>query len=432
MTTRSHASSEGVHKDQSGARSGTAPATHAASSTHAAVAALQRTAGNRAVNQLLGASEQIDTERPTTTVLRSIPRGGQPLDPAIRRQAESQVGGDLRGVRVHTSEQAADSARAIGAEAYSVAQHIVFGRDRYAPNSPAGRSLLFHEIAHVAHRAHGGASRPGIAPPESRSERNASRFAASAVRGTGRQETRGFHDWGPTWEIHPQRLVTRGTEVHRDERVGLAPGAAGPAVGTVAVRTGDVVEMPDRSQIANLLAIEYTGTLSGESKWLQFVWFEMAATLPTGIAQLAGTIPTSSGALPFSTNPGSPAWAVDSDITNPFYESGALAIRSSSATTIFDRPGGSTVAPLAQQVFQQGIGATSVTFTAHFDTYLVQRDTAIYHVPWTATTSFTMAGSTLRGRGVAYSVGAAGNANGLPAILRTLLHSRYPAFKHLR
>jgi hypothetical protein len=243
-----------------------------------------------------------------------------------------------------------------------------------------------------------------------------------------------FHDWGRVWQIHPQRVVTRGTVGHREERLGLRPGEYGPPVGFVEARTGAVVELPNRSRIANLFALEYTGALSRETKWLQFVWFEMTAVTPSGTARLSGSIPTTSGTLPFTTDPSRPSWAVDSGPSDPFYESGALAIRSSGATTIFDRPGGSSVAPLAQAVFSApGIRASSVTFTAHFDTYLVQRDVAMYHVPWAAGTTFTLAanGSLVTGP-VTYGLGAVGNVSGLPADLRALLHARYSAFRHVR
>ena len=79
---------------------------------------------------------------------------GQPLDPLTRRFMESRIGFDMRAVRVHTDEQAADSARALGALAYTVGSHIVFSPGRYEPRSPAGAGLLAHELAHIA-RARG-------------------------------------------------------------------------------------------------------------------------------------------------------------------------------------------------------------------------------------------------------------------------------------
>jgi hypothetical protein len=79
-------------------------------------------------------------------VLRSP---GQPLDRATLGFFEPRFGQRLHHVRVHANAQAAESASAIGAMAYTVGPDIVFGRGRFSPNSLSGRSLLAHELAHV-------------------------------------------------------------------------------------------------------------------------------------------------------------------------------------------------------------------------------------------------------------------------------------------
>jgi peptidoglycan hydrolase-like protein with peptidoglycan-binding domain len=56
---------------------------------------------------------------------------------------------DFSEVRVHTGPKAAESARAIGAKAYTVSNAVVFGDGQYAPETPAGKSLLAHELTHV-------------------------------------------------------------------------------------------------------------------------------------------------------------------------------------------------------------------------------------------------------------------------------------------
>lgn len=89
-----------------------------------------------------------ETEVPASVnkVLRS---GGQPLGAAERGFFESRFGHSFGQVRVHTSDQAEDSARAIHARAYTVGQNIVFGRGQYAPGSTEGKRLLAHELTHV-------------------------------------------------------------------------------------------------------------------------------------------------------------------------------------------------------------------------------------------------------------------------------------------
>ena len=74
---------------------------------------------------------------------------GQPLDGGARAFMESRFGQDFGGVRVHTDSGAAASARAVGAQAYTVGQNVVFGEGRYAPGTAAGKTLLAHELAHV-------------------------------------------------------------------------------------------------------------------------------------------------------------------------------------------------------------------------------------------------------------------------------------------
>jgi hypothetical protein len=53
------------------------------------------------------------------------------------------------GVRLHTDDRAAASARALSADAYTVGSDIVFGAGRYAPDTGAGRKLIAHELGHV-------------------------------------------------------------------------------------------------------------------------------------------------------------------------------------------------------------------------------------------------------------------------------------------
>jgi proteasome lid subunit RPN8/RPN11 len=70
---------------------------------------------------------------------------------------EARFGRDLSGVRVHAGAEAAESARALGAAAYTLGQSIVFGAGRYEPRTAAGRRLLGHELAHVIQQERGGA-----------------------------------------------------------------------------------------------------------------------------------------------------------------------------------------------------------------------------------------------------------------------------------
>jgi hypothetical protein len=120
-------------------------------------------------------------------VLRSP---GQPLEPDVRGCMEEGFGHDFGGVRVHTDGQAAESARAVNASAYTVGQHVVFGAGRYAPETIDGQRLLAHELTHtIQQQAIGSPAAPGslrINSPEDLLERNADDVAAAALLGRAR------------------------------------------------------------------------------------------------------------------------------------------------------------------------------------------------------------------------------------------------------
>lgn len=79
----------------------------------------------------------------------ALDRPSRPLDGPVREGMERLLSHDFGSVRVHDDARAAASAEAIGAGAFSVGEHVVFGPGRYEPRTPAGRLLLAHELAHV-------------------------------------------------------------------------------------------------------------------------------------------------------------------------------------------------------------------------------------------------------------------------------------------
>ncbi|HZD93584.1 MAG TPA: DUF4157 domain-containing protein, partial [Candidatus Sulfotelmatobacter sp.] len=66
---------------------------------------------------------------------------------------------DFSGVRIHTDEKAAASARSVNALAFTVGSDIVFDSGRYAPANPGGRQLLAHELTHVVQQQQWGGNR---------------------------------------------------------------------------------------------------------------------------------------------------------------------------------------------------------------------------------------------------------------------------------
>lgn len=111
-------------------------------------------------------------------VLRSP---GKPLDTATRAFMEPRFGHDFSRVRVHTDAKAAQSAHALGAQAYTFGPDIVFGAGEY---NPQDSRLLAHELAH--HIQQESASQTGgieVGSEQSPLEAEATAAADSVVQG---------------------------------------------------------------------------------------------------------------------------------------------------------------------------------------------------------------------------------------------------------
>jgi len=80
---------------------------------------------------------------------------GQPLDGGTRVFMEQRFGHDFGRVRVHADARAAESARAVGARAWTVGNDVAFGAGAWAPSTTEGRRLLAHELTHVLQQGDG-------------------------------------------------------------------------------------------------------------------------------------------------------------------------------------------------------------------------------------------------------------------------------------
>lgn len=165
---------------------------------------LQRTAGNGAIGAMVQRSrsgaaesaaeqaEQADqanqaerteqaglAEEQRSPVHDVVSSGGSPLDTDTRTDMESRMGADFSDVRVHHDSAAHESAKGVGAHAYTVGNNVVFQRDAYDPGSPQGRTTLAHELTHVIQQRNGpveGTEAPGgirVSDPSDRFEREA-------------------------------------------------------------------------------------------------------------------------------------------------------------------------------------------------------------------------------------------------------------------
>jgi hypothetical protein len=83
-----------------------------------------------------------------TIVHKVLGSPGEPLGHEIRAYMEPRFRRDFSRVRIHTDSQAAESAGAVNALAYTVGRDIVFATGQYSSSEP-GRRLLAHELTHV-------------------------------------------------------------------------------------------------------------------------------------------------------------------------------------------------------------------------------------------------------------------------------------------
>jgi hypothetical protein len=89
------------------------------------------------------------------SVAATIRRSGAALDHGIRTDMEQRLGQDFSRVRIFTDAPAHQSARDVNAKAYTVGNAVVFGAGQFRPDTPPGRQLLAHELAHVAQQSGG-------------------------------------------------------------------------------------------------------------------------------------------------------------------------------------------------------------------------------------------------------------------------------------
>jgi hypothetical protein len=78
---------------------------------------------------------------------------GSPLESGLQQDMGQRFGHDFSRVRVHTDAEAARSARDVNANAYTVGNNIVFGANRFMPETQKGRKLLAHELTHVVQQS---------------------------------------------------------------------------------------------------------------------------------------------------------------------------------------------------------------------------------------------------------------------------------------
>lgn len=105
----------------------------------------------QAVPQKKMSSERQEAGDPKSFQAKLIQAGGEGSAPdaATRAQLSPHVGFDPSMVRIHTGATAQAAAGALGADAFTIGNHIFFGQDKFDPRSPQGLGLIGHEVKHV-------------------------------------------------------------------------------------------------------------------------------------------------------------------------------------------------------------------------------------------------------------------------------------------
>jgi hypothetical protein len=156
---------------------------------------LQRAAGNAAMGALVQRKEE---ESPVKDVVGK--GGGTSLDDGVRKKMESSLGHDFSDVKVHTGSSAANAAKSVQAQAFTVGNELVFNDGKYNPSSPEGQRTIAHELTHVVQQRSGsvpGESREGgikVSDPGDWAEKQAEATADAVMSGG---DSHAGHDHAP-------------------------------------------------------------------------------------------------------------------------------------------------------------------------------------------------------------------------------------------
>jgi hypothetical protein len=107
---------------------------------------------------------------------------GAPVPDTVRATAESHLGADLGGARVHTDELSRASADAMGARAFAYGADVFLGTGESAGDV----GLMAHELTHVVQQGAASAApmaKLEVGAADSPAEREADDVAAAAVAG---------------------------------------------------------------------------------------------------------------------------------------------------------------------------------------------------------------------------------------------------------
>ncbi|MCY7272245.1 MAG: DUF4157 domain-containing protein [Phormidesmis sp. CAN_BIN44] len=121
------------------------------------------------------------SSEPVPSIHEALRFSGSPLDSQAREFMESRFGYDFSQVRVYTDERASSSARALGAQAYTLGKNVVFGAGRYQPETQEGKKLLAHELAHTIQQSNASISSSAFTTNAVSQQPSLSHFSTSQI-----------------------------------------------------------------------------------------------------------------------------------------------------------------------------------------------------------------------------------------------------------
>ena len=91
------------------------------------------------------------TAHPEVVAALARRRGyGEPLEDGLRSELEGTLGDSYHDVRIHKDGEADAIARSVSATAFTAGKDVYFADGKFNPDSPEGKELIAHELAHVS------------------------------------------------------------------------------------------------------------------------------------------------------------------------------------------------------------------------------------------------------------------------------------------
>lgn len=201
-----------------------------------------------------------EREQVPAAVQAALQSGGQPLDQPTRAHMEPQFGHDFSQVRVHADDQAAVSADAVQAQAYTAGNALVFGAGMYQPATETGQRLIAHELTHVVQQQTGQTaalrSLGGDSSSRQALEHDADATADQIVSGTAAARSNALAAAAPASSVIQLQQLDGGMSVPDDDALSTTLEEP-PAPRTVVTDYGIFLVYPDN---VSLLPSEYLDT----------------------------------------------------------------------------------------------------------------------------------------------------------------------------